>query len=82
MLTDVPLRTGLTPAVIAGEWVKMILGWGSIVALTALGITVAVIRRRRRENAGPRRDRRRGAEGQALSLPTVTSSPAPRRART
>ena len=60
MLTDVPLRTGLTPAVIAGEWVKMILGWGSIVALTALGITVAVMRRRRREDAGPRRDRRRG----------------------
>ncbi len=53
MLTDVPLRTGLTPAVIAGEWVKMILGWGSIVALTALGITVAVMRRRDAKTPAP-----------------------------
>ena len=37
MLTDVPLRTGLTPAVVAGEWMKMLLGWGSLVALVALG---------------------------------------------
>ena len=30
MLTDVPLRTGLTPAVVAGEGIKILLGWGSL----------------------------------------------------
>ena len=38
MLTDVPLRTGITPAVIVGPWVKFFLGWGSLAALIALGI--------------------------------------------
>ncbi len=37
MLTDVPLRTGLTPAVVAGEAIKIVIGWGSLVALLALG---------------------------------------------
>ena len=41
MLTDVPLRTGLTPAVLAGETIKTLIGWGSIAALTALGAIVA-----------------------------------------
>jgi apolipoprotein N-acyltransferase len=46
MLTDVPLRTGLTPAVVAGEAVKTLIGWGSIAALTALGVIVAARSRR------------------------------------
>jgi apolipoprotein N-acyltransferase len=46
MLTDVPLRTGLTPAVVAGEAVKTLIGWGSIAALTGLGVIVAARSRR------------------------------------
>jgi apolipoprotein N-acyltransferase len=46
LLTDVPLRTGLTPAVIAGPWIQSVLGWGSVVVVAALGILVAVRRRR------------------------------------
>ncbi|MCC4907425.1 apolipoprotein N-acyltransferase [Microbacterium sp. cx-59] len=47
MLTDVPLRTGLTPAVILGPWVHGVLAGGS-----ALGLILAgVIRRRARETA-------------------------------
>ena len=46
MLTDVPLRTGLTPAVVLGPWVQALLGWGSLLALIALGIGVAVRARR------------------------------------
>ncbi len=46
MLTDVPLRTGLTPAVIIGPWVQVLLGWGSLVALAAVG-TMTLTRRRR-----------------------------------
>jgi apolipoprotein N-acyltransferase len=41
MLTDVPLRTGLTPAVLAGETIKTLIGWASIAALAALGAIVA-----------------------------------------
>jgi apolipoprotein N-acyltransferase len=48
MLTDVPLRTGLTPAVIAGEGIKMVLGWGSLIALVALGLVVGVRSRQSR----------------------------------
>jgi apolipoprotein N-acyltransferase len=48
MLTDVPLRTGLTPAVVAGEGIKLLIGWGSLIALTAAGIAVAVRARRDR----------------------------------
>lgn len=42
MLTDVPLRTGLTPAVVIGPAVKVVLGWGSLVALSAAGVVVLV----------------------------------------
>lgn len=42
MLTDVPLRTGLTPAVVIGPAVKIVLGWGSLAALLLAGILVAV----------------------------------------
>lgn len=42
MLTDVPLRTGLTPAVVIGPAVKIVLGWGSLLALMALGVGVLV----------------------------------------
>jgi apolipoprotein N-acyltransferase len=33
MLTDVPLRTGLTPAVVAGPTLQGLFGWGSVLAL-------------------------------------------------
>ncbi|MFZ8757302.1 apolipoprotein N-acyltransferase [Microbacterium sp. HMH0099] len=42
MLTDVPLRTGLTPAVVIGPAVKIVLGWGSLAALLLAGILEAV----------------------------------------
>lgn len=42
MLTDVPLRTGHTPAVVIGPAVKIVLGWGSLAALLLAGILVAV----------------------------------------
>ena len=45
MLTDVPLRTGLTPASVIGPWVKGVLGWGSLAAVIALGATLALRRR-------------------------------------
>lgn len=51
MLTDVPLRTGLTPAVVAGEGIKIVIGWGSLIALVALGLTV-LVRTGRRTPAG------------------------------
>lgn len=47
MLTDVPLRTGLTPASVVGPAVQLMLGWGSVLALVALGIAVRVRRPRR-----------------------------------
>ncbi|WP_431796658.1 apolipoprotein N-acyltransferase [Microbacterium enclense] len=37
MLTDVPLRTGLTPAVVIGPALKVVLGWGSLAGLVAAG---------------------------------------------
>jgi apolipoprotein N-acyltransferase len=46
MLTDVPLRTGLTAAVVVGPAVKLVLGWGGVVALAVAGVLVAVRRRR------------------------------------
>jgi len=51
MLTDVPVRTGLTPAVVAGEGIKIVIGWGSLIALVVLGLTV-LVRTRRRSPAG------------------------------
>lgn len=38
LVTDVPLRTGLTPAVIAGPAVQLVLGWGSVAALALVGL--------------------------------------------
>jgi apolipoprotein N-acyltransferase len=46
LLTDVPLRTGLTAAVVIGPWVKGLLAWGSVVALVALGIAARAGSRR------------------------------------
>lgn len=53
MVTDVPLRTGLTPAVLIGPWLKLLLGWGSLVALVALGTAVAVLGRRDARTPAP-----------------------------
>ncbi|WP_159498819.1 apolipoprotein N-acyltransferase [Microbacterium sp. 18062] len=50
MLTDVPLRTGLTAAVVLGPWVHGVLGWGS---LLGLALTGALALLRRRETAPP-----------------------------
>jgi len=43
MVTDVPLRTGLTPAMVAGQGLQSLLGWGSVLALLVVGV---VARRR------------------------------------
>lgn len=40
MLTDVPLRTGLTPAVLIGPGVQAVLGWGSVIWLAAVGFVL------------------------------------------
>jgi apolipoprotein N-acyltransferase len=37
MLTEVPLREGLTPAAIIGSGVQAVIGWGSLLALMVLG---------------------------------------------
>ncbi|WP_019179229.1 apolipoprotein N-acyltransferase [Microbacterium yannicii] len=46
MVTDVPLRTGLTPAVVVGGWVNAVLSWGSVAALAIIGVMVLVRGRR------------------------------------
>ncbi|MDR7190089.1 apolipoprotein N-acyltransferase [Microbacterium sp. BE35] len=48
MLTDVPLRTGLTPAVLIGSSLNALLSWGSVIVLAGLGI---IVRRRSRGHA-------------------------------
>jgi apolipoprotein N-acyltransferase len=53
MLTEVPLRTGLTPAVIVGPWVQALLGWGSLLALVALGAAVTLSGRRDAKTPAP-----------------------------
>ncbi|MBB3158084.1 apolipoprotein N-acyltransferase [Microbacterium proteolyticum] len=53
MLTDVPLRTGLTPAVIIGPAVKIVLGWGSLAGLVAAGVLVVVRARDTRKTPTP-----------------------------
>jgi apolipoprotein N-acyltransferase len=53
MITDVPLRTGLTPAVVIGPAVKIVLGAGSLVALLVAGLSVAVRSRRQRKTPTP-----------------------------
>ncbi|WP_407662085.1 apolipoprotein N-acyltransferase [Microbacterium gorillae] len=45
MVTDVPLRTGLTPAVLLGNVLSILLYGGSLLALVAVGVTVLVRRR-------------------------------------
>lgn len=52
MLTDVPLRTGVTPAVVVGPAVQAVLGWGSLAALVAAGV---VARLRARTTTAPTR---------------------------
>ncbi len=42
MLTDVPLRTGLTPAVVLGPAIKIALGGGSLAGLLAVGVIAAL----------------------------------------
>jgi len=46
MLTDVPLRAGLTPAVTLGAGIKASLAWGSLIAVATFGALLAVRRRR------------------------------------
>ncbi len=38
MLEDVPLRTGLTPAVLAGAGIQLLLVWGAVIGLLAVGV--------------------------------------------
>lgn len=52
MITDVPLYTGLTPAVVLGAWAPGILCGASLAAVVALGMVV-VVRRRRNGPAAP-----------------------------
>ncbi|MCP2636990.1 apolipoprotein N-acyltransferase [Microbacterium sp. HD4P20] len=53
MLTDVPLRTGLTPATIVGPWVDAVLSWGSVAVLLVLGVTVRLSARRHAKTPAP-----------------------------
>lgn len=50
MLTDVPLRTGLTPSVALGPVLHAVFGWGSLAVLLAVGLLGKV--RTRRTRAG------------------------------
>ena len=50
MVTDVPLRTGLTPGILLGEALQTLLGWGSVLALAVVGL---VARRRARKPKTP-----------------------------
>jgi apolipoprotein N-acyltransferase len=56
MLTDVPLRTGLTPASVIGPGVQVFLGWGSALAMAVLA-SILIVRRfspaPETTNAGP-----------------------------
>jgi apolipoprotein N-acyltransferase len=51
MLTDVPLRTGQTAAIVLGPWVHAVLGWGSLLVLAAAGVAARIVGRRKRETA-------------------------------
>lgn len=53
LLTDVPLRTGLTPAVVIGGALKLLIGWGSAAALVALGVAAMMTRRRTKTTPAP-----------------------------
>jgi len=54
LLDDVPLRTGLTPAVVAGPVLSAVLGWGSGAVLAVVGVLVLAARRARKSDADPR----------------------------
>ncbi|WP_183501066.1 apolipoprotein N-acyltransferase [Microbacterium invictum] len=58
MLTDVPLRTGLTSAVVIGPWLQLLLGWGSLAALV-----VAWVLARRRGTAKTPASNEAGVDG-------------------
>lgn len=53
MLTEVPLRTGLTPGVVIGPAVKIVLGWGSLTGLIAAGIAALARSRARKKTPAP-----------------------------
>jgi apolipoprotein N-acyltransferase len=53
MVTDVPLRTGLTPAVVVGPALQTVLGWGSLLVVIAAGVVVRVRSRRRAARTRP-----------------------------
>jgi apolipoprotein N-acyltransferase len=53
MLADVPLRTGLTPAVVIGPAVKIVLGWGSIAGLIAVGVAGLIRARAQKKTPAP-----------------------------
>ncbi|MFV0320519.1 MAG: apolipoprotein N-acyltransferase [Microbacterium sp.] len=46
LLADVPLRTGLTPAVVLGPWIHGVLGWGSAAVIVLLGVATGLRGRR------------------------------------
>ena len=52
LLEDVPLRTGLTSAVVIGPALSVVLGWGSLLALVMCGV-LARLRRPKTTDAGP-----------------------------
>ncbi|MDQ1128469.1 apolipoprotein N-acyltransferase [Microbacterium sp. SORGH_AS_0888] len=60
MVTTVPLRTGLTPAIVIGPWLQAVLGWGSLIALALIGTLV----RLRRKKAAPEPEGPGAAEGE------------------
>jgi apolipoprotein N-acyltransferase len=51
MLTTMPLRTGLTGAVVLGPWIQYLLGFGSAIAIVVLGAVALTGARRRGGNA-------------------------------
>ena len=53
MVEDVPLRTGLTPAVVIGPALALVLGWGSLLALALAGAMLRTRRGRTTKDAGP-----------------------------
>lgn len=61
MLTDVPLHTGVTPAVIVGEGVKIAIGWTSLLGLLALG--ALLVHGSRRERRAPADTKKPAPEG-------------------
>ncbi len=52
LLAELPLRTGLTPAVVIGPALTAVFGWGSALALAAVGI-IGFVRRRHAKTPTP-----------------------------